>query len=430
MAARFCYMCGNPLPESARFCVSCGTPVDQTPAPAEPAPVTTPDPEPIPEPVAVLDSEPVSEPVAEPDPEPVPEPVAEPDPEPIPEPVFEQPVPTPVYTTGPQPDYIQPEEQEKPKKERYKKRGVLRTIVAVPLCILVFLFATMSLVVWDAASLLDSENLAKAVTDTVENIDLTEIKAVDVLGDSMEVEDQDASIVEWAITEIAKTSEGTIEVSKKDVEKFLKESTIPAFLNETVASYADALLGDGEDAGVTKKELTKLFEENAELAEEVFDVQIGDEEIEYFVDSLEENGIMEMLEPGTIEKTMKNEMGETFSILKNVSKYTMLLFVLLVALTVLFIVLLSANNRWNMLRTSGDVGILLTILGVVTTAVALSGTFIGDILPLGEMVVSVMESFLMSTLVPALITLGAGVLLILVYVIGKSIIIKSAKKQV
>ncbi len=439
MANRFCYNCGAPLQEGAKFCISCGTPV----LPAEPPVAAEPEVVPV-TPVAVEPEAPVTEVLDAVQEEAPLEPEAAPAVEETvslvdetavileePAPVVEEPAPAYI---PPEPAYIPPEPAAPvataaaPKKIKgYRKRGAWRTVAAIPLCILIFIFSFASLLVWDVNQIFQGEQLAEVITDTIDNMDLTEIKAVDVVGDKMDIENKDDSIIEWAIAEIAETSEGTIDVTEKDVRKFLKESTIYPFITEVLNAYTDEFFKNGDEASVSKKELTKLFEENAELAEEIFGVKVGDKEIEYFVNSLEESGVLETLEPGG----MKHALGGVYDAFQYV-QYLIVALIVFLLLTALFIFLLALNNR-NILRTCGDVGILLTIIGVMMTAVALAGNLIASLIP-GEsialtLVTTLLDSFLMSTLIPALAVLGLGVVLIVAQIVGKKILVKSAKKQ-
>ncbi len=443
MANRFCYNCGTPLQEGAKFCKSCGTPVlaaePAVAAEPEAAPVIpasqlpkTPEPEApvIPQEETPVEPEAIEEPASvEEEAAPIeeaPTPIEEPAPigeEPTPVYIPVQSVDIPAEPSSPVATVTAPKEI-----KGYRKRGAWRTVLAIPLCIFVFLFSLLSLLVWDANQLLQGDKLADVVTGTIEGMDLTEIKAADIVGDKMDIQDKDASIIEWAIAEIAETSEGTIKVTKKEVQKFLKESNIYSFITETLNAYTDEFFKDGDEASVSKKELTKLFKDNAELAEEIFGVKIGDEEIDYFVNSLEESGVLETLEPGG----MKESLGGVYDAFQY-AKYAIVAFILLAVLTLLFILLLFLGNRKNILRTCGDVGILWTILGIPMTAAALAGEFIAGLLPSSSVVMilvgTLLDSFLMSTLIPALVVLGLGVVLIVVQVVGKKILVKSAQKQ-
>ncbi len=451
MATVFCHMCGTPLQDTAKFCKNCGTPVIQPePAPApvvEEAPVAPVVPEPVVEeaPVVPVVPEPVVEevPVAPVVPEPVMEeaPVAPVVPEPVMEethpedtaPTYEPiqfqeteiviPQPTPVEETPvPQPEAPK-------KKERYRKRGVGRTVGAGFICLLLFIFALASILVADVSQIFTGEFLSNTLTNIVEDVKLTEIPAKDLMPD---IEDEDMSVIEWVINEVSDSSDGAVKVTEKSVEKFMKESNLDAFLSEKLQAYVDIFTGESdEETVITKEEIQELLEEQIPLAEEAFDVIIDKEQIQTFVDNIEKDGLLEHLEPKEIEKTI----GLDISLIQTVSKWANVVLIILLVATALIALWLFANNRWNILRTLGDYGILATILGVIFTAVSVIGAFFESLweglLPEGlSALTPAIAGFLETTLASSLIILGAGILLIVVFVVGKKLIIKSAKKQV
>ncbi|MBQ6541593.1 MAG: zinc ribbon domain-containing protein, partial [Lachnospiraceae bacterium] len=77
----FCPNCGSKLREGARFCTVCGTPVPQnTQSAPAPKPVSAPQPAPVPAPQPTLQSAPQPQPAPVPAPQPTPQPAPQPAP--------------------------------------------------------------------------------------------------------------------------------------------------------------------------------------------------------------------------------------------------------------------------------------------------------------------------------------------------------------
>ena len=102
-------------------------------------------------------------------------------------------------------------------------------------------------------------------------------------------------------------------------------------------------------------------------------------------------------------------------------------------LALVFILLLAKTNRWNMLRTCGDLGTTWAVLSGVMILAALFAKLLPKVWN-GIFGISAIGSFvgsvLFSGLLTAMILLGVSVLLILIKTIGKRIVTKSAKAQV
>ncbi len=397
-----------------------------TPAPApvvEEAPVFTPAPAPVAEEAPVVEEPPVFtyipptyEPPSYPEAAPL---TAEPEPAPV---AVEAPV-------APVPAEPVPQPEAPKKKELYKKRGVGRTFGAAFICLFLFIFALASVLAYDVTQIFSGDFLSNTISNVVEDVKLTEMPAKDLIPS---VEDEDMSVIEWAINEVADSSDGTVTVTEESVEEFMKDSNLDDFLNEKLQAYIDVYTGKSDaDTVISKEEIQELLEEQIPQAEKAFGVVIDADAVETFVEDIEEEGLLEKLEPKAIAK----EVGLDTGLLRTVAKWSNVIFIACVVITGLLALWLFGNNRWNILRTLGDYGILATILGVIVTAVAVIGAFFEDLwigfLPKSMSSLSpAIAGFLETTLMPSLIILGAGILLIVIFVVGKKIIVKSANKQI
>lgn len=430
MEVRFCHNCGKQLKEGAKFCAGCGTPVlqlpQETPAPA-PAPA-----EPVIVEKEVVAQEPAVEeipteaaeiPVAEPA-EAICEAAAEePAPAPAEEPVaaVEEPAPVPVEEP-----VAAVEEPVKPKKDPYPRRGAGRTILAILICFFIFLWSFSAIMIYNVRSATSGEQLTQNLESVLKNTDLVSLPASQLIPD---VEDEDVTIVEWVIQEISDNYEGEVVASEKDIEKFLEKSTFSDFIIEKIGLYMNDLYTGSNDFEISTDEIEELLEDNADLMEDLFDTPLSDEHIENFVAELEDREILENLEVSTL----KEEIAPVYYGVQIGLSYWVIGFFGLLAL--LCILWLSANNKWNMLRTCGDTGITWTVLGALLCLPGLVTLIVPDLWSdlLGNIpfVDSLISSVLTNTLLPAAILLGVGILLIVVKVVGKKLVLKSAtKKQV
>lgn len=415
MEVRFCHNCGNALKEGAKFCGACGTPVLQR----QEETVVTPDPAEteLLEPVVVeefaaeevqteyLDTD------AEPQEEAVTEILTEPE-----QPVFTAPVePVPVA-----------EVPVKAKKEPYPRRGAGRTVLAILLCFFIFLWSFAAIVIFNVRSATSGDKLTENLESVIEDANLVEMPAASLIEG---VEDPDITLVEWAIQEISDNYDGTVEASKKDIEKFLEESTFSDFIMGKLELYVNDIYTGSNEFEITTDEIQDLLEENADLVEEVFDAPLLEEDIENFVAELEDREILEDLDV----QTLKEEMKPVYYGVQIGLSYWVIGFFGVLAL--LFVILLALTNKWNMLRTCGDAGITWTVLGGLLCLPALLTMIVPDIwsdlfggIPF---VASLVSTVLANGLIPSLILLAVGVVLIVVKIVGKKIVLKSAmKKQV
>lgn len=427
MEVRFCHNCGGRLKEGAKFCGACGTPVLQRPQ-EEPvvAPVAA---DPVPVEEEVVCQEPVAEEApaeaAQPEQEQPEEVAAAPEEtlqEPLEAPVFE-PQPEPVFVAHPEP-VASVAEPAKPKKDPYPRRGAGRTILAILLCFFIFIWSFAAVLIYNVRSATSGDKLVQNLEGVLEDANLAELPAAQLIPD---VEDEEITLVEWAIQEVSDNYDGTVEASQKDIEKFLEESTFSDFILEKLELYVNDLYTGSNEFEISTDEIQELLEDNADLVEEVFDTPLLEEDIEAFVSELEDREILEGLEVNTL----KEELEPVYYGIQIGLSYWVIGFFAILAL--LFIILLALTNKWNMLRTCGDTGITWTVLGCLLCLPALVTMIVPDIwsnlvggIPLVD---SLISTVLTNGLLPSVILLAVGIVLIVVKVVGKKLVLKSAAKK-
>ena len=461
MEVRFCHNCGKQLKAGAKFCSGCGTPVLQLPE-KEPEPVieevvVTPvvPAEPTPVVEEVITESPAAEEVAveAPAAEPVAEEVAEEVPAEVPaepEAAVEEvsavldapaePVPAveevaPVAPTAEEVVVEAPaaatEEAPAPvpapaKKDPYPRRSAGRTILAILLCLFIFLWSLTAMLLYNVRSATSGEQLGKNLESVLEDTDLVNLPASQLIGN---VEDSDVTIVEWVIQEISANYDGKVVASEKDIEKFLEESTISDFVVAKLELYLNDVYSGSDNFEITVDEIEELLEDNADLMEDVFGTPLSRKQINSFIAELEDREILENLEVSTL----KEEMAPVYYGVQIGLSYWVIGFFGVLAL--LFVLWLAGNNKWNMLRTCGDAGITWTVLGSLLCLPGLATLVVpniwSDLLKGIPFVDSLISTVSINGLIPAAILLGVGILLIVIKAIGKALVLKSAmKKQV
>lgn len=456
MEVRFCHNCGTKLKENTKFCGACGAAVLQLPEMEPEQEAVQPEvlvDEPVAEPVEVMEAEaviPEPEPVVdipEPEPEPAtaePEPVViafEPEPAVIPEekpyiepevpaepPVQEQP-PVPQYQPPVQPVQVNVQLQTEPlaapakkKKDRYPARGVGRTILAVLLCFFIFLWSFAALAIFDVRYATSGGQLQENMNEAVESVDLTKVAASSVVSG---VEDPDQSLMDWAAQKVEEAYSGAVEITGEDMAEFLKDSTVLPFLTEKLSATVNDVYNGTAISDVSREELENLMRENAELIEKATGKPLTEGEIDNLANQMEEVGITKILSASGF----KAKAGVAYYGLR-LSWWVIGFFGVL---TLLFILFLAQTNKWNMLRTFGDVGITWAVLSCIMILAALFAKLLpsvwSSIFPIAA-IGSIGGSVLFSGLIPALILLGVSVLLILIKIVGKLIVTKPVKTQV
>lgn len=397
MANVFCTNCGEKLSEGARFCSGCGTPVA--------APVSTLEQPPQVDEKAVEAEE--TQVVRQ-------ESVAE---EAVPsqqESAAEEPVPAQQVNLEERPAPVQPQAEvkkgKKEKKNKSRRRGVFRTIMAVLVCMLVFAVACSAMLVMGMRGFVTEDNLQNTIHDVVQDLDNIPAAGIsDELGD-------DATLMD-AIIGFA--DENGVDLSKKDIEKFVEDSELVDAVCEKLAAYVTDIQEDGSEASLDKEDFEKLLKKDRELVYEVMGEDLSDREIEQIAQAVEEAGILEV----TNAKELKQELSPVYyGVRYGLSLWSVVALWVVVGLLVL---LLAAINRWSMARTTGDVGITLTAAGaLILLAVSFGPVLVGELLsglPFGEMIGSLASSLTGSWVLSCLIVLGIGVALILVSCIIKAI---------
>lgn len=462
MQVRFCHNCGAKIAPNAKFCGSCGTAVLQREAPqpqqeeeivaaVQPEAVQTEISQPEaaqskPNAVFTLDS--LEEPVSQPEVvrssiftldslshEEVPQEPALPE-QPLPEPDYtsaptivltpdmapqpHQPVP-PINET-PQEEPADPEKAPAPKKAKgiLARRGFGRTLLAVLLCILIFVWSFATLTVLNVRLILSGDHGDALMSSVLSAVDLTKVPADVLVGSS------DLTLTQWAVGQITEHYQGRVHLDDPDLREFLEDSSFVDFLaKELNESFVDVVNGSGK-AAVTTAEIEALLTADAEVISDIFGADLSQEEISAIAQSAVDSGALDTL----TAKSLKSQVPLVYNSIHYGLSWVCVGIMGLIL--VLLILLLGSVNR-SILRTFGDTGITLMVVSTIWGIGGLLAMLLPNVfhyLPaMLRAIGTAVGQLLKLSLIPTAAAFGTGFVLLLIKIIGKKIVTQSAAKQ-
>ncbi len=322
----FCEKCGAKLEENARFCIACGEKVEKIAQ--EEAPQPLPESEEMTMELPEAEVETAEETAQEAAEDTAEEETAEEvQPEPvIPEPVLPEPQPVPVFV-APQPVYVPVEvpavssaQKTKAYTPRKKPHIVLRILLqflSFVMCVVLTASLLGTVVLADLNHLMSAGGIKQLINAVLVpasapqrvspavgalgvrldetspipgftipgDLDLGDIPE-DLLSGGGSAENI-SSIIDWIYDELQKTSEEPLPITKEQVKEFVEESTVSEFVADKLAGYADDFINGTEHTSITTEEIMDLLDENSELIEKTFEVEITEEVKEQMVTSVE-----------------------------------------------------------------------------------------------------------------------------------------------
>ncbi len=437
----FCSQCGGKVDKNTGICTQCGVSYNEVSAPAVnpvviPAPVVVPAPEPIPEPAPEPIPEPAPEPIPEPAPEPIPEPTPEPIPEPTPEPIPEpapestpEPAPEPIPAPAPQPQVpqqpVRPAPQQAPravapaapnvkkakkakkvKKEKNKSSG--SRALTVFMCVFLFLFSFLAVELAAVRSTITNEDNIELLLDDAEVSDI-----LSLMGDEYK-EDFYDTLIEFIYNETG------AEVTKRSLEKVVKESSVKVFLVDKLVTYIDDILYSDNNFDLTQREIRKLLNKNSDVIEEELGAEVSEEVLDAIADWLVNEDAVEKFMPSGLKRSYP---AAYYGINIGLSPVAIILLCILCLLIIFVMIRNSAS------QAALGSGIVLMIVGGLNLLVSVMAIWMPDV---GE---SLMGNFIMgsafnvcfsSNIVMFAIIVGVGLIAIVTRAICNHVLAKKA----
>lgn len=366
----FCTRCGAPLRDGAKFCPQCGAALNVDPVQAKPStepadmpevkpnfdPVPSSQPEqepkPIYEPTPEQEPRPIFEPTPEqepkpsfvPTPEQEPKPSFEPTPEQEPKPIFEpapEPKPKPSFVPNPEPA-PQPEPKPRGKDKTDKQRAKTKksspgaVVLSILLCVVLFVFASLSSAVGILRNVLGGDYLENAVDKAVSDSD-------DIAGTIYDIAE---NILGEKISNHPELTENSV---KDAIDAVKKDDKLMGEIKEYVKNYSSYLINGGKIDGIDGDGIIDIID------------RINNKSEVYRLSEKDKNEIRDI--DLSSAKSISGELG--FSI--DIARYALSLpvYIVLIVVTVCVAVLILCANSWRPRAISSYVAAVLIIIGVV-----------------------------------------------------------------
>ena len=387
MEIKYCINCGNQLPPNANFCNHCGFALS-APAPVQP----------------VIQQPEVEQPVTE---QPVTEqPAAEPEEIPV-----KQTRPN-LYTLDTLPPAPPKEKAPTPppkKVSKWPKRGLLRSGIAILLCCAIFLLSFCALSWISLRNFATADNTGAVIEDALRNIPLIRIK----------IPDRDGNIpfADWLDKQLDGTLNMSVRVDPEALQIFLKESQTTALLAEHMANYMNAFF-TGKHAAISPDVLADTLLQDRELLGNALYRQMQEEDIYRIVDRLVISGILDLLNTSAMP-------AQAFAIIRTALSWWI---IAALGLVILILIIALALVDRKFFRVLGDTGICLMATGGIWGLAYLLLQVLIMAMPWRLRPFAALPNhYLVTGLIPCAIFFGAGVLLLVIKTIAKTVILRKEK---
>lgn len=393
-----CSNCGNLLTESGKFCGICGAPrlpqEESAPECSNAIPVQPDDASAVPESVTI----------------------------PI-EPQVDA-VISPSDTVSAEPKTESSVDALPPRPGKWTRRSAIRTVFAVLLCVLIFVFSFVALSLFTFRTTTVGSQSEKAFRSMLYDTDLTRISAASVFTN---LEDKDISLAAWFLGVAAEINPDFDDVSHREFREYWEKSVIPEQLSAVLSKNLHSIYSGSSAPVVTATDLADILEQDIRNIRKAFGIELTEEDANQLADRIADYGLLDQFSVDTLKL---QSPAAYCGIQICASVWILAIFGFLILREIL---LLLKINR-SILRTCSDTGITLMVMGGIWCVAGLWIAFLpntwlsvfNNVQPLG----AVLGEFISSGLPYAGIIFGFGLILLAVKIIGKKIVVKPEKVQV
>ena len=250
------------------------------------------------------------------------------------------------------------------------RRSVWRVILAAVLCILIFIWSLGAVMLADIQISLSPEKIDATLGSVLNASVLMEIPADWFFPDTA---GRSQTVVEWLLDEIEEAYDNSMDITTEIAEEFLYDSTfLPFMIRELGDCILDIRNGTGQ-SGISVSEIQSFIEDNRSEIEQLSGEKLEAGEIEIIAESLKDQGLLAALEAQNLRATSPT----VFNIARlGLSYWGIGIFCML---SLLFVVILAKVNGWNFWHTSGDVGVVLMVIGSVLLCATAFAAWLPDI---------------------------------------------------
>lgn len=391
-----------------------------------------------------------SAPAFVPSPEPI---VAEPI---VAEPIAEKPIAAEPIVTEPAPvqepavENAQPKAKDKPRKTVSRRRKphiavrILLQLLSFVLCVILTAGLLGAVVLADLNYIMSKNGMEQLVNAVL--VPTSPKQAAPVVGaagmklDAQtedETEDSQPStddLISWIYQQVAASSDKPLTITEEQIKEFIQESDISEYIAEKMAGYTEDFINGTANTSITTQEILAVLEENEDIIEEAFDIQITEEtkanmekSIDKLVQEQDINNAIRQQVFTTVENTINQSMASTGMtweqlqpIVKMVCSNATLYIVLAICLVLML--LLCTLNSYNIPGGLTWIAVpCMLIGGILTGGLALAPMLPNFIPAIPVAVVEIVSSFSNALLPIHAAVLGLGVLLLMVAIIWRAI---------
>lgn len=322
---------------------------------------------------------------------------------------------------------------------KQKKRGpntavrVLLTIASVFLCICLCFTLLATALVLDMRQFTNSGNLEKVISaaldpkqQPVRHRPVAGATGFDI--DDIDLSSKDA-ILDMVMEEMEKQFGDEMKVTRSQMEEFIEKSTVTEYLSEKVASYTADFINGTDRTRITKREITRLVNDNADLIESIFHERVDDSLRQEAIDFVEDAQLDKVIREEVMAQVSASQIiagmtvEDLLGVLRQFTSNGML--VALIALDLLLVALLVLTN-WLRIPSALLCASISTVIVGTTLAVP---TALVQLLPVtSDGMVGAVVKALISLVAPVhYIMLLVGVLLLILSILLK-VVFRNVRK--
>ena len=189
-------------------------------------------------------------------------------------------------------------------------------LLALILCLALFVSTVLTIVVADVRIVTDKDNINTLITGYLtgkslpqrnpgisgmplqEKVHRAPIRNLDSADFDISMMGDTNFLVEFIYNTIKEEMGEELPISLKEVQDFVEESTLDDFITEKGSSLISDFITGENTTTITIEEIEEQLKQNAPLIEETFQIAIDEAMISEMTGSLEESGILEKLEEG------------------------------------------------------------------------------------------------------------------------------------
>lgn len=312
------------------------------------------------------------------------------------------------------------------KKASRPRRKFLPVFCSVLICILLVLLMLPTFTLLTAQNAIKQETLL----DTMNRIDMDEIPAsfIDESDRSLKRMSLAQYICQIINSDMSNLNNIVIaydweDLTPRSLQQFLDETTFIDFFAEHAEGAIDAFLSGEDSYAISAKSIKRLLNENKAALTEKMNISASDRNYDHYVDFLVSDGLNTRVELPEVEEEILDLINFGLSFYPIAG---------LCLVMVLLIVLLFVTNRKDRLFAVKDTGIALMVgsalfLLVILAARILCSVFV-DENPLVYLITTLVSCAAESILLIVVSVLALGVILLLAYLIARSVQRKRAAK--